>query len=79
MERIQIHVWTRIGAQDMATSVKQIFLHNSLRVITTIEKSVETFVEWCFLNTKRMNVGSRYEHMICGIVTSGYHNAGMLK
>ena len=48
----------------MSTFVKHVFLNRSFGVITTGAKSVETYVEWCFQNTKRTNVGSRYEHIV---------------
>ena len=50
--------------RDMSIFVKHVFLRRSLGFTTTLEKSVADYVEWCFQNTKRMNVGSRYEHIM---------------
>ena len=55
------HVWGLLGSGDMATLVKHVFLHRAFGVRTTVEKTVGNYVEWCFQNTKGMNVGSRYE------------------
>ena len=42
----------------------RISLQRSFGVITIAEKSIENYIEWCSQNTKRMNVGSRYQHRI---------------
>ena len=61
VECIQNHVWGPLGGREMSMC-KTCILQRSFGAMTMGEKSVENYIEWYSLNTKRMDVGSRYHH-----------------
>ena len=53
-----------LRARDMSIFVKHVFLQRPVGVMTMVEKSVKHYMEWWSQDTKRMNIGARYEHIM---------------
>ena len=51
-----------LGGRDLIVFVKRAFVQRSCRVKFVVEKSFNTYIEWFYPNTKRMDFVSRYEH-----------------
>ena len=65
MEHTQNYAWGPPEARDMTTFVKRLFLlQRSFGVMTMVEKSIKNYIGWYTQNAKRMNVGSRYQHIM---------------
>ena len=56
------HAWGPLESRDIATLIKHVFLQKSFGVMIIFEKSNDDYIEWCSQNTKRISVGSCYEH-----------------
>ena len=59
-----MHSKSCLGARDMSTSVKRVFLRRSLWVRTILKKNIENCIGWCSQIAKRMDFGSCYEHIM---------------
>ena len=64
LECTQNHVWGPLGFRDVSIFVKHKSLQKSVGIMNMAENSIENYIEWYSQNTKRMNVGSRVQHIM---------------